>query len=59
MGMSEILITELVLRNIFKKLRPAEVAAILSPLVFTRSRSRNNDTKFDDSDLTKNLQDVY
>lgn len=34
MGMNELLITELVLRNIFTDLKPAEVAALLSALVF-------------------------
>ncbi|KAJ8924217.1 hypothetical protein NQ315_007008 [Exocentrus adspersus] len=53
MGMNELLITELVLRNIFTKLKPAEVAALLSALVF-RVRSRFDAA--DDSNLTENLK---
>ncbi|KAL3287831.1 hypothetical protein HHI36_002290 [Cryptolaemus montrouzieri] len=34
MGMNELLTTELVFRNVLKKLKPAEVAALLSTLVF-------------------------
>lgn len=33
-GMNELFITELVLRNVFTKLKPAEVAALLSALVY-------------------------
>ncbi|KAG5891420.1 hypothetical protein JTB14_031486 [Gonioctena quinquepunctata] len=52
-GMNELLITELVLRNILTKLKPAEVAALLSALVF-RVKSRTE--VFDDSDLTPDLK---
>lgn len=34
MGMNELLVTELVLRNTLTNLQPAEVAALLSALVF-------------------------
>ncbi|XP_017775290.1 PREDICTED: helicase SKI2W [Nicrophorus vespilloides] len=34
MGMNELIVTELVLRNILTKLQPAEVAALLSSIVF-------------------------
>nr|XP_023019779.1 helicase SKI2W [Leptinotarsa decemlineata]XP_023019780.1 helicase SKI2W [Leptinotarsa decemlineata] len=54
-GMNELLITELVLRNILTKLRAAEVAALLSALVF-RVKSRGE--VFDDSGLTPDLKRV-
>lgn len=34
MGQNELIITELVLRNILTNLQPAEIAALLSSLVF-------------------------
>lgn len=55
MGMNELLITELVLRNILTKLRPSEVAALLSALVF-RVKLRNEVT--DDNNLTAGLKKV-
>lgn len=55
MGMNELLITELVLRNILTKLKPAEVAALLSALVF-RVKSRFDVTE--DDDLTSDLKKV-
>lgn len=55
MGMNELLITELVLRNILTKLRPAEVAALLSALVF-RVKSRSDVTE--DNNLPSDLKKV-
>lgn len=54
MGMNELLITELVLRNILTKLQPAEVAALLSALVFSNRRSNEAEkTEPITEDLTK------
>ncbi|XP_072388154.1 superkiller complex protein 2 isoform X2 [Diabrotica undecimpunctata] len=62
-GMNELLITELILRNILTKLKAAEVASLLSALVF---RGRSQDEAFDDDGLTpdlrkaiKEIQDVH
>ncbi|XP_022902314.2 superkiller complex protein 2 [Onthophagus taurus] len=41
MGMNELVITELVLRNILTRLQPAEVAALLSSLVFQAKTKKN------------------
>lgn len=55
MGMNELLITELVLRNILTKLQPAEVSALLSALVFPPKK----DNKIDNlEDLTPQLRNV-
>ncbi|CAG9821156.1 unnamed protein product [Phaedon cochleariae] len=53
MGMNELLITELVLRNILTKLKPAEVAALLSALVF---RAKLKSETFDDESLPTDLK---
>ncbi|KAJ8963290.1 hypothetical protein NQ318_018757 [Aromia moschata] len=53
MGMNELLITELVLRNVLIRLRAPEVAALLSALVY-RMKSRNEG--FDDSNLPADLK---
>ncbi|KAJ8972244.1 hypothetical protein NQ317_011069, partial [Molorchus minor] len=53
MGMNELLITELVLRNILTKLKGAEVAALLSALVF-RGKSRTE--TFNEEELTADLK---
>ncbi|CAG9834639.1 unnamed protein product [Diabrotica balteata] len=62
-GMNELLLTELILRNILTKLKAAEVASLLSALVF---RGRSQDEAFDDDGLTpdlrkaiKEIQDVH
>ncbi|CAG9853750.1 unnamed protein product [Phyllotreta striolata] len=52
-GMNELLITELILRNILSKLRAPEVAALLSALVF---RVRMQNYTFDDEGLTPDLK---
>ncbi|XP_045477024.1 helicase SKI2W [Harmonia axyridis] len=52
MGMNELLITELIYRNILGDLKPAEVAALLSTLVF-QVKSRN---KEDVNELLKGLE---
>ena len=44
MGMNELMITELVLRNVLTKLQPAEVAALLSSLVFQAKTEISNFT---------------
>ncbi|KAF5305755.1 hypothetical protein FQR65_LT07651 [Abscondita terminalis] len=54
MGMNELLITELVLRNVFTDLQPAEVAALLSALVF-QGKSKHRDTVDLEENLTENL----
>ncbi|KAF7271600.1 hypothetical protein GWI33_015550 [Rhynchophorus ferrugineus] len=53
MGMNELLITELVLDNVFVNLHPSEVAALLSALVF-RARTEDNDYE---RDLTPTLKE--
>jgi antiviral helicase SKI2 len=54
MGMNELLITELVLRNILTKLQPAEVAALLSALVFSPKRDNKDEELVQiTEDLTK------
>ncbi|KAK9891046.1 hypothetical protein WA026_013373 [Henosepilachna vigintioctopunctata] len=45
-GMNELIITELVLQNVLVNLKPAEVAALLSTLVF-QGRSRNQEESND------------
>jgi len=54
MGMNELLITELVVNNMFQDLHATEVAALLSSLVF-RVKLRRDATDNDD-DLTPNLK---
>lgn len=53
-GMNELMITELVLENILKNLKPAEVAALLSSLVF---QNKNTEESYD-KPLEKNLERV-
>lgn len=52
MGMNELLITELITQNVLGDLKPAEVAALLSTMVF-QVRSRN---KEDLEDVLKDLE---
>ncbi|XP_057669557.1 SKI2 subunit of superkiller complex protein isoform X1 [Diorhabda carinulata] len=52
-GMNELLLTELILRNVLTKLKAAEVAALLSALVF---RVKTPNEVFDDSGLTPDLK---
>lgn len=54
MGMNELIITELVFKNTLRDLQPAEVAALLSCLVFQAQTKR----ELSDFTLTKNLLDV-
>ncbi|KAK4884408.1 hypothetical protein RN001_000679 [Aquatica leii] len=54
MGMNELLITELVLRNVFTDLQPAEVAALLSALVFQGKSKKREDANLEEN-LTENL----
>lgn len=56
MGMNELLITELVVDDIFTELQPAEVAALLSSLVF-RAKTRNDSTDYEE-ELTPKLKEV-
>ncbi|KAJ8934479.1 hypothetical protein NQ314_013354 [Rhamnusium bicolor] len=59
MGMNELLITELVLRNILTKLRASEVAALLSALVFrVKSRSETIEDENLPSDLRKGIAEI-
>lgn len=53
-GMNELMITELVLENILKNLKPAEVAALLSSLVF---QQKINDEVIDET-MEKSLEKV-
>lgn len=56
MGMSELLITEIVMRNILTKLEPPEVASLLSALV---SKGKTRDLSEEDiKELPLNLQKV-
>ena len=58
MGMNELLITELVMENIFKGLQPPEVAALLSALVF-RAKSKEDESLSElQKDWTPNLKEV-
>lgn len=57
MGMNELLITEIVLRNILTRLKSAEVAALLSALVF-KVKMRNDTYEYEEKDLTENLRNV-
>lgn len=55
MGSKELLITELILRNILAEMEPAEIAALLSGLVFeakTECKPQINEV------LTKNIAEV-
>ncbi|KAF5297087.1 hypothetical protein FQA39_LY02667 [Lamprigera yunnana] len=54
MGMNELLLTELVLRNVFTEFQPAEVAALLSALVYQGNRRLRDDAN-SDKNLTANL----
>nr|CAI5856094.1 unnamed protein product [Callosobruchus analis] len=58
-GMNELLITELVVRNILTKLSAPEVAALLSALVY-RVKSRNEPIDFDSipSDLRRGIKEL-
>lgn len=59
MGMNELLITELVLRNILTKLKPAEVAALLSALVFSPKKdSQEEEIVNITADLTNAIQEM-
>jgi antiviral helicase SKI2 len=59
MGMNELLITELVLRNILTKLQPAEVAALLSALVFSPKRDNKDEELVQiTEDLTKGIKEM-
>jgi antiviral helicase SKI2 len=59
MGMNELLITELVLRNILTKLQPAEVAALLSALVFSPKRDNKDEELVQiTEDLTKSIKEM-
>ncbi|KAK5649054.1 hypothetical protein RI129_003946 [Pyrocoelia pectoralis] len=51
-GMNELLITELVLRNVFTDLQPAEVAALLSALVYQVKTKQDCNAE---ENLTENL----
>lgn len=54
MGMNELMITELVLRNILTRLKPPEVAALLSALIF-QAKTENSENF---NSLPKDLQKV-
>lgn len=54
--MNELLITELVVDDVFTELQPAEVAALLSSLVF-RVKLRNDSTDYEE-ELTPKLKEV-
>ncbi|RZB54411.1 helicase SKI2W, partial [Asbolus verrucosus] len=59
MGMNELLITELVLRNILTKLQPAEVAALLSALVFSPKKdNKEEELVHITDDLTKAIREM-
>lgn len=52
-GMNELMITELVLENILKNLKPAEVAALLSSLVFQQKVIHENEEEPIEKSLEK------
>ncbi|XP_063918605.1 superkiller complex protein 2 [Zophobas morio] len=59
MGMNELLITELVLRNVLTKLQPAEVAALLSALVFSPKKdNKEEELVHITEDLTKAMKEM-
>lgn len=58
MGMNELMITELVLQNILTKLKPAEVAALLSCLVFQGKTKVSINEMALTSDLVKGIEEI-
>lgn len=54
MGMNELMITEIVFRNILNKLKPAEVAALMSALVF----QAKTEVEIDFDELPNDLLEV-
>lgn len=58
MGMNELMITELVLQNILTKLKPAEVSALLSCLVFQGKTKVSIDEMTLTSDLVKGIEEI-
>uniref|UniRef100_A0A6V7L8X4 Helicase ATP-binding domain-containing protein n=1 Tax=Bracon brevicornis TaxID=1563983 RepID=A0A6V7L8X4_9HYME len=57
MGTHELLLTELIYRNLLTNLQPAEIAALISALVFQRkSDSRDNEPDIKQSTLKENKQ---
>lgn len=58
MGMNELMITEIVFRNVLNKLKPAEVAALLSSLIFQAKTKVEPDLDKLPSDLLKGKKEI-